>query len=208
MSKAQRSQRVPATAVHEKPLTDRERITWLLSFLRRDVESLRPGEVLDLRADFGRYLYAAFESDDSAYLVDLQRDLLAGLAQRTDPGLWDPFGSDRRAPAYVYGGLADGTSVRIPKGNWDDVAYAAAADLLMEWFSELRRCELEECRAWFLPRHGRQKYHDARCSARVRKSRYAANHKRDYAAEYDRRVKNEVGKGAIPARRKRKAGSR
>ena len=148
MSKAQRSKKVPAAAVHEKPLTDRERITWLLSFLRRDVESLRPGEVLDLRADFGRYLYAAFESDDSVYLADLQQDLLAGLAQRTDPGTWDPFGPGRSAPAYIYYGLGDGNvSVRKPTGDWDTVAYAAAADLVMEWFPQLRRCELEECRA-------------------------------------------------------------
>ena len=177
-------------------LSDRERATWLLAFLRRDVESLRPGEVLDLRADFSRYLRSAFESDDPAWLADLQRDLLVGLAERTDPGFWDPFGPGRCVPAYIYYGLADGNvSVRVPKGDWDTVAYAAAADLLMEWFPQLRRCQYEECRAWFLPRDGRQRYHDPECSRQRRWKEFEPKRRqnRDYAAEHKQRNERKYG---------------
>jgi hypothetical protein len=38
---------------------------------------------------------------------------------------------------------------------------ASAVDLFVRWWPQLRRYEHEPCRAWFLPTHGRQRYHDA-----------------------------------------------
>ena len=44
----------------------------------------------------------------------------------------------------------------------------SAADLLAQWWSELRRCAYGPCSVLFLPEEPRQKYHDRKCSALIR----------------------------------------
>jgi hypothetical protein len=46
-----------AVAPRAAEFSDRERILWLLEFLRRDVASLRPGELISLRNDVFPYLH-------------------------------------------------------------------------------------------------------------------------------------------------------
>ena len=70
-------------------------------------------------------------------------------------------------------------------GNWRTSTVASAADVLVRWWPELRRCKHEPCGVWFLPTHGRQCYHDARCASAARYQRFKPT--RNYKAEYARR---------------------
>lgn len=62
---------------------------------------------------------------------------------------------------------------------------ALAVDLFVRWWPQLRRCEHKPCNAWFLPTHGRQRYHDSRCAGKARYQRFKPT--RDYKTEYSRR---------------------
>ena len=70
-------------------------------------------------------------------------------------------------------------------GTWSTITLASAADLFVRWWPQLRRCKHTPCQAWFLPTHGRQRYHDARCAAKARYERFKP--KRGYKTEYSRR---------------------
>ena len=70
-------------------------------------------------------------------------------------------------------------------GGWRTITLASAADVLVRWWPELRRCKHAPCGVWFLPTHGRQWYHDARCASAARYQRFKPT--RDYKAEYARR---------------------
>jgi hypothetical protein len=196
-------------------LPDRERILWLLDFLRRDVTTLRPGELITLRNGVFPHLHWAelatvtvHDADElralgpvpptradmtSQQVIAAARDLMAGLQDALrigvqglqETGSWWPFALDRPAPHWSLERRPDGTVQRAYMGSWRTITLAVAADLLVRWWSQLRRCEHEPCRAWFLPTHGRQRYHDPRCSADVRYQRFKPT--RDYKAEYARR---------------------
>src|SRR4051794_2007780 len=111
-----RKQTPPAPAPPER--SDRERLLWLLEFLRRDIAALRPGELLDLRNDVFTYLHEATSATvtvlddpdlralkpaqavDADPIVVLARDLLArvqadlrnGVDALHRAGSWQPFG--------------------------------------------------------------------------------------------------------------------
>jgi len=195
--------------------SDRERILWLLEFLRRDVAALRPGELLDLRNDLFPYLHCGdlatvtvVDADelralgpvpprratvDSRQVIAAARDLMAGLQGQLRAGVdalqqagaWRPFALERPAPHWSLERRADGTVRRSYMGAWSTITLASAVDLFLRWWPQLRRCAHEPCRAWFLPTHGRQRYHDARCAARARYQRFKPT--RDYKTEYARR---------------------
>ena len=178
---------------------------------------MRRGELLDLRDDAYLFineagnqqrttvedLYLEETSDDWAadFLADVQHDLRQGFDRLHSVGNWHPFGGlEDPAPHWVLWRLDDGTLVRRYAGVTKLIFMAAAADLLVDWWPKLRRCKHEVCRTWFLPRHGRQIYHDARCSQQARWKNFAPKRTRDYHAEYARRVERD-SPGAKPKRR-------
>jgi hypothetical protein len=197
--------------------SDRERIVWLLAFLRRDVAALRPGELLALRNDVFPYLHCAdlatltvLDADElralgpvpprradvnSQQVIAAARHLMAGLQDQLRAGVdalqqagaWQPFARERPAPHWSLERRADGTVRRAYMGAWSTITLASAADLFVRWWSQLRRCEHEPCRAWFLPTHGRQRYHNPRCSGEARYQRFkpTRNYKNEYARRYD-----------------------
>jgi hypothetical protein len=197
--------------------SDRERILWLLEFLRRDIASIRPGELLDLRNDVFPYLHCGDLATvtivnarelralgpvpprradmDSQKVIAAARDLMAGLQGQLRAGVaalqqeggWQPFGLKGPAPQWSLERRADGTVRRAYMGKWSTVTLASAADLFVRWWPQLRRCEYEPCRAWFLPTHGRQRYHDVRCAGKARYQRFkpTRNYKSEYARRYD-----------------------
>lgn len=195
--------------------SDRERILWLLGFLRRDLAALRPGELLDLRNDVFPYLHSGdfatltdFDADElralgpipprhsndaSRKIIGAVRDLMAGLQGQLragidtllETGAWQPFRLDRPAPHWSLERCPDGSIRRSYMGRWSTITIASAADLVVRWWPQLRRCHNATCRAWFLPRHGRQQYHDTRCSNETRYQRFKPT--RDYKTEYSRR---------------------
>ena len=193
--------------------SDRECIRWLLEFLRCDLAALRPRELLVLRNEVFPYLHdksrAAVTSSRGrvacarARLTETTwRGVLAshrcrprahgrgtgrtsGRRQRTAGGMWHPFGRQGPAPAWSFKRGDDGAIVRIYLGKWRPITVASAADVLVRWWPELRRCKHEPCATWFLPTHGRQWYHDARCASAARYQRFKPT--RNYKAEYARR---------------------
>lgn len=212
--------------------SDRERIVWLLGFLRRNVESLRSGELLDLFNDAFTCLHsdhaaATVEigatqpskrlfkaglhgsdvftrisgaearkvvSDAGVVLTRLQELCRTGTEALKDKSEWQPL-PDGAPLAWVYKIGADGTVSRLYKGDPMRLILASAADLLARWWPELRECKYEECRALFLPRDGRQRYHDPECSRQRRWKEFEPKRKgkRDYAAEHKQRNREKYG---------------
>ena len=194
--------------------SDRECIRWLLEFLRCDLAALRPRELLDLRNEVFPYLHyksratvTVVHEDEllahgpvpprrpgvdfrhaiaaaRKFMGGLQDDLRAGV-NALQAGMWHPFGLQGPAPSWSLERGDDGAIMRTYMGEWRAITIASAADLLVRWWSELRRCKHEPCGTWFLPTHGRQCYHDARCASAARYQRFKPT--RNYKAEYARR---------------------
>jgi len=206
---------------------NRERIVWLLEFLRRDMTTMKPGELLDLRQDVFTYLHeatlATITHDDDPdlralkpahalatdpivvlardLLTRIQRQLRTGVESLEQAGSWQPFGltRDGQGAQWSLERRDDGTVVRAYCGDWKTITLAAAADLLMQWWPQLRRCAYPPCSVLFLPEEGRQKYHDAKCSGLARWYRFAP--KRNRQVEKERRVLG-TGPGRGSKRRK------
>lgn len=88
-------------------------------------------------------------------------------------------------------------SRRSYMGAWNTITLASAVDLFVRWWPQLRRCEHEPCRAWFLPPHRRQRYQDTRCAGKARYQRFKPT--RDYKAEYSRRYDStRTSEGGAP----------
>jgi hypothetical protein len=224
------SPQAPTSPAPER--TDRQRIVWLLAFLRRDVAALRPGEVLALRNDVFPYLHDAdlatltvLDADElralgpvpprradgnSQQVIAAARHLMAGLQDQLragvdalqEAGAWQPFARERPAPHWSLERRADGTVRRTYMGDWRTITLASAADLFVRWWSQLRRCTHEPCRAWFLPTHGRQRYHHPRCSEEARYQRFKPT--RNYKNEYARRYDSTRSPARRPSSRRRK----
>ncbi|HVO13318.1 MAG TPA: hypothetical protein VMX54_21435 [Vicinamibacteria bacterium] len=188
----------------------RDRLAWLLSFLQRDTDALRPGDWLNAVSEAAVYLgwqmsWPNFEEAARG----LQRELRQGLEALAADGRWDVRPPLARTLTHLQQ-QPDGTA-RLVYARLDppEALRSAAVELVAQWYPQLRRCR--HCQAWFLPRHGRQQYHDATCAAQDRWSRFAPRRKRDYHLEYRRRVKR-AAPGANPQRRPgrqaRKAGVR
>ena len=118
------------------------------------------------------------------FMGGLQDDLRAGV-NALQASMWHPFGLQGPAPPWSFERGNDGAIVRAYMGGRRTITLASAADVLVRWWPELRRCKHEPCGAWFLPTHGRQCYHDARCASAARYQRYKPT--RNYKAEYARR---------------------
>jgi hypothetical protein len=196
-------------SVPSTPPTDRERIEWALAFLRRDVDTLRRGEWLDLRHDVQHYIWppmalGASDFEDAVRLWhrELRRVLELASTER---------GCDLSTPITRtltrFQAQGDGRLLAVHAPMPLPIALLSAGyDLLAQWYQQLRRCE--RCQTWFLPAHGRQRFHDLACAAQARWSKFAPTRRRDYHAEYVKRVRR-VAPGARPARRPRtKGGSR
>ena len=194
--------------------SDRECIRWLLKFLRCDLAALRPHELLDLRNEVFPYLHyksratvtVVHEDEllahgpvpprrpgvDARHVIAAAREFMGGVQDALLAGvnalqtsMWHPFGRQGPAPPWSFERGDDGAIVRAYMGGWCTITIASAADVLVRWWPELRRCKHEPCGAWFLPTHGRQCYHDARYASAARYQRFKPT--RDYKAEYARR---------------------
>ena len=194
--------------------SDRECIRWLLEFLRCDLAALRPRELLVLRNEVFPYLHDKSRATltivhedellalgpgsprrpgvESRHVIAAARELMGGVQHDLWAGvnalqasMWHPFGLQGPAPPWSFERGDDGAIVRAYMGGWRTITIASAADVLVRWWPELRRCNHEPCATWFLPTHGRQCYHDARCASAARYQRFKPT--RNYKAEYARR---------------------
>jgi hypothetical protein len=206
MTKA-RTTRRPAATVPPEP-TPRERILWLLGFLRRDADALRPGEWLDLQQDVQRHVWPQMDLREPTFneaVREWHHELRRGLDELEAGGQWTfhpPL--DRSLTHLRLQRHLDGWLLPVyERPTLRSALMTAAVDLVVHWWPQLRRCKRDSCRAWFLPKHGRQRYHEAACSFQARWNKFASTHKRDYHAEYAQRVKR-VAPGAKPQRRARR----
>jgi hypothetical protein len=118
-------------------------------------------------------------------MADQQGQLRTGAIALERPGTWQPFALEQAAPHWSLERREDGTIRRTYMGDCRTITLASAVDLFVRSWPQLRRCEHQSCEAWFLPTHGRQRYHDARCAGQARYERFKP--KRDYKSEYARR---------------------
>jgi hypothetical protein len=191
-----------------------EKLNWVLAFLRYDLAAMPHGGLLQLRNDVFQYLHAEqlatvtdFDPDEflalgpvpprrqdvtSEQVIAAARGLLANLQDRLrkgvellQTGVWQPFPRDQPAPHWSLEPDVTAGIRRAYMGKWFTITLATAADVLVGGWAHLRRCEHNRCRAWFLPRHGRQRYHESRCSQEARYQRFKPT--RDYKEEYARR---------------------
>lgn len=144
------------------------------------------------------------EAAAQGLLAPLQKEVLRGISLLDEGQPWPVFSDQWPAPQWVVEARGQGSPYRRFSGTFQAVFLATATDLLVRWWPELRRCKYEKCRALFLPAHGRQRYHDPSCSAAKRQKRYQP--KRDYAAEYERRKRKELGANVRTSKRRKKGG--
>lgn len=195
---------------------DDSRIDWLLAWIGADLQAMPPGALLDLRAAVLARLHeptkaavtpggpswaalkpAVADNADAtvqaarALLQAIQADLRAGIAALAAGRPWFPFPLDEGGPGWSLEPVEGGT-VRAYMGEWRAVTLATAADLLGEWWGDLRVCARPGCGRWFRPLEKRMRYHDPKCSALVRWSRYSP--KRDTQKEKERRVLGKARK--------------
>ena len=127
----------------------------------------------------------------TALVSNIYATLNAGVALLEVGRSWEPF-----TPTAVDGVLPqpdallpiftvqpDGTIARRYHGSYHAVMLASAVDLLVASWPLLRRCELTTCRRWFLPDHGRQRFHDPKCANLARSRKHADASPRNYEQE-------------------------
>jgi hypothetical protein len=183
-----------------------ERIDWLLTFLQRDLTTLRAGERIDLKEDMVRLLHfrdpsvdlASVEPPDGyafeqakrkgapdlpwpdALVREVQAKIRAGVEHLEAGRIWQPFDV---ALTPIFRVEGDKTIARSYRGTYLAIMLASAVDLLVQWWPHLQRCAYKPCGLLFRQTHGRQHYHDPKCSKLERWHRLSAKAKRDYKQE-------------------------
>ena len=149
-----------------------------------------------------------FERVVRGRLSDLHQQLRAGTDALGKGARWEPFARGA-TPRWqmVSDPFADGrVLLRRYAGDWMATSIAAAADLLLQSWPQLKSCE--GCGVLFVPDHGRTRFHASDCGGRSRGKKWREKKKaeelkrqRDYQREKLLRIKPEE-----PRRRgKRKA---
>ena len=100
---------------------------------------------------------------------------------------------------------ADGTVALRHSGPLDAVLLFSAADVLVTGWPKLRRCEWEPCNRLFLPEHGHQRYHDAKCSGKMRQERLASEKKKG-TRNYQQEKANAVRREELKTKKRRTLG--
>ncbi len=207
---------------------DPKGIRWLLDFLQQEIAfggdgritTLRRGEMLDLCTDVERYLLGpTADSNDvltapsegevwrDKVLARFQATLKRGMEQLATDKRWSVSETvwargepvDRRV-GWALERQEDGTLRRWYEGApVEALLLAAASDLIIQWWPQLRRCRYDVCVAWFLPRDKRQLYHEPTCRHR----NFARDRRRDYAEEHQRRVRRATGNPNIKTQKRR-----
>ena len=207
MARTKKTKRTENTSIGPAP-SKRERVAWLLQFLQRDAGTLRLGERLDLLEDLHRYLGVTVTEEGGwigghSAVMAVHANLRDGMNLLATKGRWALFdngpGVKTGPPTWELVRRDDGTVERRFVGEDPTTLLVSAADLLAQLWPEIRRCA---CGVFFLPKHGRQQFHDLQCAARERMARFTDKQPRDYHAEYARRMKRKLP-GAKPQRRAR-----
>ena len=182
---------------------------WLFEFLRTDLGTLTPGQLLGMRADLWAFVRPEIIEDKSwgseylptaDVLKALQQDARAGI-QRVLKGEW--FGLER---GISYGIARFGEFIfrGNRRGTFEDLFRAAVMETVQTFQEQLYECP--RCHAIFV-KVGKQKYCSATCARRTHWDAFKERRpNRDHHREYARRVKNRLGakvKVSVKPRRKK-----
>lgn len=85
-----------------------------------------------------------FEEVVLGVLSDLQLQLRAGAEALTSGKPWAPF-ARAAAPRWQMVVEDDGPLVGMYAGDWMQTSIAGAADLLLQWWPQLKPCERRRC---------------------------------------------------------------
>jgi hypothetical protein len=168
---------------------------WLFDFLRTDLATLTPGQLLGMRADLWAFVGPEIVENPSwdgnlptvDVLETLQRVARAGI-QRVREGEWFELEA-----GIKYGiALAGDRVIRgNQRGTFDDLFRAAVMETLQGYWHRLPECP--RCHAIFV-KVGKQKYCSPTCASRAHWDAFKARRRaRDHHSEYERRVKKRLG---------------
>ena len=182
------------------------RAQWVFEFLRTDLESLTPGQLLGMRVDVWNFAqpdwlittWGTEKFPPLETLKNLQADANAGL-QRVDEGQWFElqqgisYGIARQGGRIVRG---------CRKGSLEDLFRADVMDIVQMFWEQLHKCP--RCQARFL-KVGKRKYCSLTCSSRVHWDAFKARRKRDHHGEYVGRARKRTSPKVQVAKRPRRA---
>jgi len=203
-----------------------ERSEWVVSFAGLDLAQLTDQELLDLRwqktvitsqnppgipAARSTYLepkkYLTMDERTGKWVPvragfdNLQRQVRAALEALYTEGEWV-------VPAQPSRWLLQrqphtGQILKRYDADEDGVFFAVVSDLLVQFGARLRRCLNPACARFFLHHDPRQRYCSRECSNRVAQERFKPKRRRDFKAEYSRRVARAHPRARLKVGRKR-----
>ena len=180
---------------------------WLFEFLRADLTTLTEGQLLGMRADAARFTDAEVivgavgheELPTTEELQKLRDDAVTGL-QRVMTGGW--FELD---DGVAFGIALSGDRIvrGRRRGSFSDQFRAAVFDTVEMFWHRIRPCPT--CRQLFLT-SGKRVYCSEKCAGQASWSAYKVRNpqnsrRRDYHAEYERRIQKKLGHGVKVGRR-------
>jgi hypothetical protein len=189
---------------------------WLFDFLRADLGALRGGVLLGARADAWAFVRPAVVDDSegssleeafpsAAVLAEVQREARTALQvlgegkEVARPGLTSPGGMKLRGDRLLN---------TVRRGTFHDLFLTTALDTIQASWPRLRKCP--HCHGVFL-KVGKQQYCSPLCAGRARGEAFKARHpdrRRDYHHEYERRIRQRLGRKVTVRSRQRTEGRR
>jgi hypothetical protein len=180
---------------------------WLFEFLRTDLRTLTPGQLLGMRADLWAFVRPEIIEDKSwgneslptaEVLEAIQQDARAGI-QRLREGEWFAL---ERGIGYGIARFGDHIMRGGRRGTFEDLFRAAMIDTVQTLWERLRECP--RCHAMFL-KVGKQKYCSSICARRTHWDAFKERRpNRDHHTEYARRVQNRLGANVKVSRKPRR----
>ena len=181
--------------------------SWLFAFLRTDLGTLTPGQLLGTRADVWAFTnpeiiepppsWGSERLPTAKSLAALQEDARAGY-QRIKDGDWFELEKGIR---YGIARMGDRVVRGNRRGTFEDLFRAAVMDIYQVFWHQILHCP--RCRGLFL-KLGKQMYCSPTCARRTHWDAFKKRRSpRDHHGEYKRRVKKRLG-AKVSVKRKRK----
>ena len=180
---------------------------WFFDFLRTDLATLTPGQLLGMRADLWAFVRPEIVQNKSwdgflppvEIMGTLQRDALAGI-QLVREGAWFEL-----KDGIGYGIARMGSHIirGTRRGSFQNLFLAAVMDTVQAFWDRLRECP--QCHAIFL-KVGKQKYCSPTCGSQAHWAAFKVRRNRDHHREYARRAQKRLGPNVkVTIKRRRRA---
>jgi hypothetical protein len=171
---------------------------WLFEFLRCDLGTLTPGQLLGMRADLSAFVRPEIVTgtswaDDSLLptrdvLETLRQDARAGI-QRVRNGEWFEL---EEGICYGICRIGDGVFRGQRRGSFADLFRAAVMEVVQSQWSRLRDCP--RCHETFL-KMGKQKFCSTTCASKASWDAFKTRRRaRDSHQEHASRTRKRLGR--------------